>query len=363
MNSANTKRKHVTSACQPCRDSKIRCDGARPVCGNCMKKDKDCQYSAKDDKRRVSLRTAIDILSDRVAALTEVLVLHGIPVPPLNAQQELTLNEICETLKISLPDIRSHDTCGGPRENDVTMPTSSVTDAGLWQDSAIVSMQNFSAPGIQPQEDVPLAQDLTGSTNDGQDSFSMSDGHVTDSTMTDWPWHVFESNSFLLSDPLFPSSLEDDSLAIQRNEEAIIGPLPSHDPPADLRENASSDEEHESDLVQQVSARLGALRISSDGQLRYFGAATNYHLLEGSRHDEDVEIFVTKHEMLDRLGQAGLDQEIPSELEEHLLELYFAWHNPSHVTVDQDVFLASRTNREPNATDAGYSSDFLINAM
>ena len=125
----------------------------------------------------------------------------------------------------------------------------------------------------------------------------------------------------------------------------------------------SSDEEPESDLVHEVSARFGALRLASDGQLRYYGAATNYHLLAGSRHDEVIETFTTKQEILGRLEQVGLDQEVPTDLEEHLIDLYFTWHNPSHLNVDRDTFFAARSSGVGTAINTGYASALLLNAM
>ncbi|KAK5082612.1 hypothetical protein LTR70_007530 [Exophiala xenobiotica] len=243
----------------------------------------------------------------------------------------------------------------------MSAPTLAGSNVEMWNPT-VASLENLDAPRFPLQEDDSQFQGALGSTSDSQECFSMS-GPLTDGTVTDWPWHVFESNAFLLSEPLPSTGLEGDYVAIQRDQESGTAQMPSHDSASDLRGNASSDEEHESDLVQQVSTRFGALRISADGQLRYFGAATNYHLLEGSRHDEDVEFFTTKHEMLDRLEQAGLNQEVPSDLEEHLLQLYFLWHNSSHVTVDRGAFDAARTKQTSSITEAGYSSDFLVNAI
>ncbi|KAH9205704.1 hypothetical protein DL95DRAFT_397430, partial [Leptodontidium sp. 2 PMI_412] len=31
------RRTHVTTACTACRESKVKCDGDRPKCGNCKK--------------------------------------------------------------------------------------------------------------------------------------------------------------------------------------------------------------------------------------------------------------------------------------------------------------------------------------
>lgn len=374
-NNHGGKRKHATSACKACRDSKIRCDAERPTCGNCARKNKECQFGYKDDKRRVSLRTAIDILSDRVAVLTKVLVQHGVSVPTMDLQQEATLQEICDTLDISLA-ISDHDQASsGPREasniadsegNAVPAPASAhASDALQWSDPAPTNPQqgvvgsSFPAPmNILLDDDhiVPALEDM--------DCPSTSDGQMTEISAADWPWHVFDHSLSILNGPVNFGAFDGDGSVIQTETAPSAAARSSSFVQAENQFNhASSDEEQESDLVQQVSARFGALRIAADGQLRYYGAATNYHLLEGSRHDEEVDIFTTRQEMLDRLEQAGLAQEVPREIEEHLIELYFSWHNPVHVNIDQDTFFTARNHPERRAMHVGYYNDVLINAV
>lgn len=376
------KRKHASSACQPCRDSKIRCDAVHPVCGNCFKKERDCQYSTKDDKRRVSLRTAVEILADRIVTLIEVLNRHHVAVPPMKPQQETTLHDICVTLKLTLPDFNTSaivesgiEPSSGAIPNVATstvdVPAANaepalpvvISDPAVWQDSGTIDLNDFAATATYTQQpDGAQIRAPRQSFNDGQDYPSVSDGPPTDGTPVEWPWHMFKSDFFTLPDVLYPAPVDGDFFAMQENQ-ALSTPQATTLANLPQRENGSSGDEHESDLIQQVSASFGALRLSSDGQLRYFGAATNYHLLEGSRHDEDVEILTTKHEILGRLEQAGLNQEVPEELEKHLLELYFEWHNPSHMNVDEEIFRAARNNPNPTPIEAGCCSDFLVSTM
>lgn len=369
-----SKRKHATSACKACRDSKIRCDAVRPTCGNCSRKDKECHYGLKDDKRRVSLRTAIDILSDRVAVLTRVMIRNGLSVPTMDPQQQAALQEICETLNISL-DLSDHD---HDQENDNEPSGESETSNAnvniMGRTAPTAESLQWSAPAtndnqqgvvdstFQPQMNVLLDHDRVVPNLDELDFPSTSDGQMTDISTADWPWHMFDHNASII-----PGSMDfqafDADISAPQNNAVPTAPPRSFALTENQANHASSDEEQESDLVQQVSARFGALRIAADGQLRYYGAATNYHLLEGSRHDEDVDIFTTRQEMMDRLEQAGLAQDVPPEIEEHLIELFFAWHNPVHVTVDRDTFFAARNNSDRRAMHVGYYNDVLINAV
>lgn len=365
---STTKRKHATSACKACRDSKIRCDAERPTCGNCARRDKDCQYGHKDDKRRVSLRTAIDILSDRVAVLTKVMLQNGVPVPAMEPQQESSLQEICETLNISLA-LSEHDETIVPSEGPNVMPPDQEANAPAaeslqWSDSAAANPpQDVVGASFPSQMSILLDHDHVVPAIDELDCPSTSDGQMTDISAADWPWHVFDHTVSILNGPVDFAAFDGDVSVAQNEAAPATAPRSSFAPAESQVNHVSSDEEQESDLVQQVSARFGALRIAADGQLRYYGAATNYHLLEGSRHDEDVDIFTTRQEMLDRLEQAGLAQEVPQAIEEHLIELFFAWHNPVHVTIDQDTFFAARNNMNSRATNIGYYNDVLINAV
>lgn len=352
----DSKRRHVSNACQPCRVSKIKCDGARPVCGNCAKKEKDCHFVVKDDKRRVSLRSAVDVLSSRVSALSQALIQHGLPLPIMDPNQEKMLKDICETLDIPLPPLSDQVPDLGLGQSTATRPSSEMSH---WQETNQIGNQSAEEPAFQTTE-IPV---INHEAPEGIDCLSASDGYPTDGSTADWPWHMIEGDPFSLSDPLDLGPLDNHAFLMPRNtvpisaSKAIFNPIPG------VASGVSSDDEPESDLVHEVSARFGALRVASDGQLRYYGAVTNYHLLEGSRHDEDVEMFSTKQETLDRLQQAGLDQDIPTDLEEQLIDLYFTWHNPSHVNVDRDTFFAARSNENETAMSAGYASPVLLNAM
>ncbi|KAI8343911.1 hypothetical protein BC941DRAFT_342194, partial [Chlamydoabsidia padenii] len=45
------KRKRLTQACDMCRKKKIKCDGGKPTCGNCMKLKRECTYIPSNKKR------------------------------------------------------------------------------------------------------------------------------------------------------------------------------------------------------------------------------------------------------------------------------------------------------------------------
>lgn len=300
--------------------------------------------------------------------LTRVIRQNGIVVPNMDSQQEATLREICETLDISLAladhdaPVQTHDVSRDmPSNENVIEP---VAQSIQWAETSIPNVeQDVSASSFPPQMSMLLDHDHVVPAIEELDCPSTSDGQMTEVSGADWPWHVFDNTLSILNGPVDFGAFDGDTSVIQSEAAPVAARRSSIIHTENHLSHVSSDEEQESDLVQQVSARFGALRIAADGQLRYYGAATNYHLLEGSRHDEEVDIFTTKQEMLDRLEQAGLSQEIPRDIEEHLIELFFTWHNPVHVNVDRDTFFAARNNPDRGALHVGYYNDVLINAV
>lgn len=265
----------------------------------------------------------------------------------MEPEQEATLKDICETLDLKLPEV-------GENNAQPAVVLDQPIDMTNWQEAGSIVQP------VQPPFALPEQHALRHDSFE-HDTMSASDDFPTDNSTTDWPWQMVENDPFLISClPDFgadgqPLSLLDDNIPFAGS--SVFDPLPG------LTSGISSDEEPESDLVHEVSARFGALRVSADGQLRYYGAATNYHLLEGSRHDDVVEKSATKKEVLDRIEQAGLDQEIPADLKAHLIDLYFTWHNPSHMNVDRTTFMSTPPGANATAASSGYYSDVLLNAI
>lgn len=115
--------------------------------------------------------------------------------------------------------------------------------------------------------------------------------------------------------------------------------------------------------------RTGSLQFTEQGQLKYFGTTSNVHFLKtatpfqtsvrGGQYDETPEMW---------LERAGLGQNIPREMEDHLIKLYFTWQNPYFHVVDQKAFMDAR-NQAISAREAGRIiksscySELLVNAM
>jgi hypothetical protein len=123
--------------------------------------------------------------------------------------------------------------------------------------------------------------------------------------------------------------------------------------------------EGSSPLVDQLAGSLGSLQIAEDGQLRFYGATSNLHLLvTGARKSNDSITFPTPAAIQRTLHAAGVGHYVPSELEEHLIKLYFCWEDPSIHLVQEDIFHRERKKcKESGIGTNKFYSEVLVNAM
>jgi hypothetical protein len=116
--------------------------------------------------------------------------------------------------------------------------------------------------------------------------------------------------------------------------------------------------------LDSLSDRFGSLQLAEDGQMRFFGATSNLHILHvGMFPLNDSKIRSVYGKENDILQRAGLSAHIPEGLEDHLLQLYFCWENPNIPVVDQDVFYAERAKYRATGRPTDQYSETLANAM
>ncbi|KAL3455185.1 fungal-specific transcription factor domain-containing protein [Aspergillus heterothallicus] len=74
------KRKNTTTACQPCRQRRAKCDGQKPRCSRCRQRMLQCIYSIEADGRRPASKTHVELLRSRIDLLERTLRAHSIDV-------------------------------------------------------------------------------------------------------------------------------------------------------------------------------------------------------------------------------------------------------------------------------------------
>lgn len=135
-------------------------------------------------------------------------------------------------------------------------------------------------------------------------------------------------------------------------------------PPTLLDDEDSTDDEDQSVVTNELSHRLGSLLMTDNGERHFYGATSNLNLARGgnvsvlyaSRSDKGKKAQA-------RLEAAGIDNEISRDLEDHLLHLFFAWHNSSLNIVDEAIFAKARQDYEEGKQNTLFYSPFLVNAM
>ncbi|KAF4553591.1 Fungal specific transcription factor domain-containing protein 66 [Elsinoe fawcettii] len=128
--------------------------------------------------------------------------------------------------------------------------------------------------------------------------------------------------------------------------------------------SSTDDDDEDQDLVNQMSTRIGSLRMAPDGRLRYFGAQTNDYLLSNNMAPYlAIAPRSIQNERDQLLRNAGVDQEVAPDFVNHLIALYFRYFNACHPVVHDTVYEAGRARWERHEDNHGYYSETLTNAM
>ncbi|KAI9925584.1 hypothetical protein MW887_005966 [Aspergillus wentii] len=311
---SKSARKHVTTACNPCRDGKVKCDGVRPVCSNCRAKQKGCSYRLADDKRKIPLRTTITVLAKRIDQLSRYIQDRGLEAPQMEETDYLTIKGIFEMVDLTLDDAPS-----------------TASDSG----------------GLEGAPDKATLDDHTANTAAGSSQLETAHSEI--------PEHSHHPRMPMFSAPVLHDSPNVASALLELAE-------------ADLRGNesalpANDEEEEEDEVTNQLSCRLGKLQVTHGGQLRYFGSTSNLTLLDILVDIAPSDQKLVQQETRGALENAGLGITVDETFEKHLLQVYFTWHDPCLHAVEEEVFWRSRAQKRYDGADTTYYSRALSEAM
>ncbi|PYI35654.1 hypothetical protein BP00DRAFT_477712 [Aspergillus indologenus CBS 114.80] len=349
-------RKHVTTACNPCREGKVKCDGATPTCGNCEAKGKRCSYRQVDDRRKIPVRVSFGVLAKRINQLVSYIEGQGFEIPGMDESDSLMIESIFDALGMQCYGLTTgKDTSTPLRHIDVAKPG----EDGLLSPGAIpphhynaVAASSSPSTGADPPETLgaqslvsSVAQPVQGVS--GKSSTALNGDKKTCTSL--------RSQRDELPNTTIPR-VSAASACSPDPTETRPQPQPTP-PPHDL-------EEHEEDEVtNQLSCRLGRLQVMHDGQLRYYGSTSNLNLLDilvGVAPPCSPNAQKGAHEVL---KSAELDVPVDESFEEHLLKLYFTWQDPCLHAVDEQVFWRSRAQNLYDDLDTPYYSHTLVNVM
>ena len=295
---------------------------------------------------RLSLRVAVELLCRRTRQLCQYIEENGLQVPLMLGDEEAMLQRTLTAVGVSHDEL-----CNGqytssdktkPNEDAInTAQVPSNDDGGSFvfdisRDNAIGDVQAVTDPTEPPPRPIDLSDHSWDFFNTQDQSFGASLPHQLNNA----PQNRYRSVSSI-------SGSLDRALAEKAS--------PSYD---DIGDSESVEE-----LVDLLSDRMGSLQIGADGQIRYYGPTSNYGLLNMSSTDP-----LHIHRSIRNDGQEYLDRlhvgaEVPSDLEEHLVNLYFTWQDASFHIVDREMYEEGKLKWHQDMEDTPYYSEALRNAM
>ncbi|KAK7415148.1 hypothetical protein QQX98_006092 [Neonectria punicea] len=384
--SGTSRRKHVTTACVSCRESKIKCDGGSPICSNCKNKGKECRYQAGDDKRKLSLRVAIELLSGRIEQLCNFINENSLQPPPMPEDEQVALVKVLGHLKLT-HTYANKDASAKAQSNTTASPNQSPGLNNEAEPSPANPEQNGEGVTAPPPLAVgtlttwdKLSESVAPSTNSASQQRVNNprrsedlhlvgqptpEDHITSAIPPpNWTWNnpedpgigfqpAFPLDAGALGDILnFPTTASDDMRDIIR--------LPSG--PQNPDEGVSDTESTEA-LVDQLSERIGSLQIGPGGQVRYYGPTSNFNLVDMPAPDNLTVHRTIRNDGQEYLDRLGMGKAVPFELEEHLVNLYFTWQDPAFHVVNRAMFDAAKAGWVEREEDTPYYSEALQNAI
>ncbi|KAL2810101.1 hypothetical protein BJX63DRAFT_444874 [Aspergillus granulosus] len=373
---SSAKRRHTTMACMSCRESKVKCDGAEPACSNCTNRKRECRYQAVD-KRKLPLRIAIELLLHRVDQLCHFIQDNGLQPPRMSQERDLALEKVLEMLglaKINFP-LAQNAACDAEApttefqnapSNVPILPTELSPTHELGRAELRQCPEN--AIGTQPANFKPT-EGVSASATVGDDNARIECRNLTEINSnvdpSSWDWqlgldacstlispyeHGFSSSSF----PKVPLSLAPEELP--GSFDSIIA-----DDERTLVDNCSSAEDIEG-LIDELSDRVGTLQVGPGGRTQFYGPTSTFNLADMLGAADPKAHPTAQSDALECLTRLGANKAVPTAIENHLINLYFCWQDPSFHVVDRGIYDKAMAKWYA-MEDTSFYSESLRNAM
>jgi hypothetical protein len=155
--------------------------------------------------------------------------------------------------------------------------------------------------------------------------------------------------------------LDLDGMAQPANTAATVATPTASDDGSTLIDEANTTADIEG-LIDDLSDRVGTLRIGRGGKTHFFGPTSTFNLRDmphSETFDSHRRINGYDSNSADRVDA---DREVPPALEEHLINLYFSWQDPSFHVVDRKLYEDAK-EKWFAMEDTSLYSEALRNAM
>lgn len=329
---------------------------------------------------RVSLRAATELFSARIDQLCQFIHEQGLQPPSMDAEDEAGMNRVLDTLQIPRGAFKSSSTNGDDVQVTTTksysppvastqqnpLGTSPNAPAHLSKSSSTpesspqgtASHQPFE-PTVEPWNPFGMVRSAPDHQNFMHWGFTLPTAESLDTIYANL--NGSSGPGLPVNSGLSPESFQ---LGIDMVQQpgVLLGQLPT-----ERQQDSDSDEENEaeSDVIEQLSNRIGTLKIAGDGHWRFYGATSNLNLVDVSatQQRQRPDARTVRHDGQDILNHLRVGQSVDQSLEDHLVELYFTWQNPSIYVVDKEMFMNARAKWRNEYDDTPFYSEVLTNAM
>ena len=276
-------------------------------------------------EKGTALTKVLDVLG-----LTEVhsASAHHIPdrkSPDFTLGVENLSSSVLESMPLSAGPAITHGSndAWAQTSPDNTSPTSQPSIIEMPEPHAVSTLPIF-----------PDTGDLDVST---AEQYPQTDDH-SENSLTNWDWTMDFGTCLTPPSPEI-QDIDTEALNLPLDpvdivSEPFVLPAIAHNP-ASLEKDTRSPEEIE-DLIDELSDRVGTLRFGPGGQPHFYGPTSTFNLADAPVSNKQV------HRTFD-YNDADPDTEVPLALEEHLLNLYFTWQDPSFHVVDREMFEKGKT--------------------
>jgi hypothetical protein len=297
---------------------------------------------------------------DKDATLQNILDTLGMtkqavsPIPPPNnatmkPPRTVKDNEYSLPTSTMAPFHVSSEGFGGRNSDQQHATSPPLTEQGhSLPDSALSSIARNNDSSISALEDDQSVWSLLREDSPG----SIFNDWLFD---IDFGTHITPSASDMQQQQFILGSSPNDGLAIPPTLQAeSIETVYSESSSTLLKEPASASDIE--GLVDEISDRVGTLKIGPGGKTRFYGPTSTFNLREMPSSDsyEPDQSSPTDH--------YGSEEEIPADVEDHLLDLYFTWQDPSFHVVDRHIYEEAK-EKWKNMEKTPFYSEALRNAM
>ncbi|CRG83993.1 Nitrogen assimilation transcription factor nit-4 [Talaromyces islandicus] len=286
---------------------------------------------------RLPLRVAIELLSNRVHQLCCFIQENGLQAPPMQKEKATALANVLETTGLSKVATSSPEASSSQGLPDKLAESTNIDTA-----------QPHTAPTTSCK--VGYSNTIQASIRQQRMEEYSPTGSVCDCVRSQNTRNSATVNNLNVENSLTsPPALEQENTTFVDNEPPLV--------------DDSSDTEGIEDLIDQLSDRVGTLRIGPRGETQFYGPTSTFNLVDMPVSEHSITQNVLLNNNDDSLDRLGINQEIPIDLEEHLVNLYFSWHNPACRIVDRKRYEAAKEVSHSETDPSPFYSESLRNAI